>query len=392
MGADSAADARSGGAPGPAAPAPEPTAESTQEPTPDQIRDRLVQHFRRHSGACATLGSPIYAALMARAADDLAGGGPVAALLAGHDEDPVPAATALRLFGAVHRLALTGQAGALARFYPSVAGATAEPFHPARAWAAFRAVLVDRAADVRAGLATAPQTNEVGRAAALAGGLLHVRARFGLPLRLVEFGASAGLNLRVDHMRVALADGRGVGPPGSPVVLSEPWRGAMPPLEARLPVVERYGSDPHPVDPTTEDGRSRLTSFVWPDQQDRLARLRGAFALARAVPVAVRAERARDTVAGLRLVEGLATVVWHSVMWQYVGAEEKAEITAGLDDLGAGATPAAPLARLSLEPRGRRSAAGVEFVVRLRTWPGDGVRVLGTAHPHGATVVWRRPD
>ena len=352
--------------------------------------DELVEHFRRHADACAALGSPIYGALMGRAAADLEAGGPVAAVLDDHTGDPVQAATALRLFGAVHGLALAGEAPALGRFYPSVAGAAAEPFHAGRAWAAFRAVVAERAPEVRAGLATAPQTNEVGRSAALVGGLLHLRARFGLPVRLVEIGASAGLNLRADHMRIALADGRGVGPPGSPVQLHEPWRGLLPPLGEWVEVVERYGSDIDPIDPATPAGQLRLTSFVWPDQQARLARLRGAFVLARAVPATVRAERARDTVAALRLVPGTVTVLWHSVMWQYVAADERAEITAGLDALGAGATAAGPLARLSLEPRGRGTAAGVEFVVRLRTWPGQATELLGNAHPHGATVVWRR--
>lgn len=359
---------------------------------PEQIRDRLVGHLRRHAVACGSLGSAVYAALMAHAADDLAAGGPVADVFAGHDEDPVPAALALRLVGAVHRLALAGEAPALGRFYPSVAGGSVRPFDADRAWAAFRAVLVERAADVRAGLATAPQTNEVGRAAALIGGLLHVRARFPLPVRLVEIGASAGLNLRADHMRVALYGGRGVGPKGSPVVLREPWRGSMPPLSQRIEIVERLGSDLDPVDVATHEGRLRLTSFVWPDQPVRLARLRGAFELARDVPATLVAARAQATVEALRVVEGAATVIWHSVMWQYVSPAEQAAITARLEVLGETATATAPLVRLSLEPRGRGSAAGVEFVVRLRTWPGDGVRVLATAHPHGDTVVWRRLD
>jgi hypothetical protein len=360
--------------------------------SPEQVRERLVGHLRRHAIACRTLGSPIYAALMVHAADDLAADGPVAAVLAGHDEDPVPAALAMRLVGAVHRLALAGEAPALGRFYPSVAGDAVERFDAGRAWAAFRAVLVEHPAEIRAGLSMAPQTNEVGRAAALVGGLLHVRARFPLPVRLVEIGASAGLNLRADHMRVALYGGRGVGPPGSPVVLQEPWRGSMPPLGERLEIVERLGSDLDPVDVGTHEGRLRLTSFVWPDQRARLDRLRGAFALARAVPATLVAARAQATVEALSLVEGAATVVWHSVMWQYVDPTEQAAITARLEALGEAATPSAPLARLSLEPRGRGSAKGVEFVVRLRTWPGDGVRVLATAHPHGDTVVWRRLD
>jgi hypothetical protein len=110
------------------------------------------------------------------------------------------------------------------------------------------------------------------------------------------------------------------------------------------------------------------------------------------VPATLVAARAQATVEALATAEGALTVVWHSVMWQYVDAAERAAITARLEALGETATPTAPLARLSLEPRGRKSATGVEFVVRLRTWPGAGVRVLATAHPHGDTVVWRRPE
>ena len=44
---------------------------------------------------------------------------------------------------------------------------------------------------VRAWLNRPPQTNEVGRAAALLGGLRHVTAEAALPVRLVEIGASA---------------------------------------------------------------------------------------------------------------------------------------------------------------------------------------------------------
>ena len=126
-----------------------------------------------------------------------------------------------------------------------------------------------------------PQTNEVGRAAALIGGLLHLVAdNDDRPLRLVEIGASAGLNLRADRFRVELADGRSVGPAGSPVVLRDPWQGPLPPLRPRLVVVERLGCDVAPLDPATTEGRLRLTSYVWPDQLERLDRLRGALQLA----------------------------------------------------------------------------------------------------------------
>src|SRR5262249_58339704 len=98
----------------------------------------------------------------------------------------------------------------------------------ARAWAAMRQVLADRRDAVGAWLDRPPQTNEVGRAAALIGGLRHLAAEACLPVRLVEIGASAGLNLRADRFHVHGPAGRD-GDPASPVVLDGAWRGPPPP-------------------------------------------------------------------------------------------------------------------------------------------------------------------
>src|SRR5262249_31900977 len=154
----------------------------------------------------------MYEAILAFAADDYAAGGPVAEVVRGWTLDPGPAALALRLVGTVHRVALVGQAPELARVYPSGARAGTGPVGPGAAWAAFRDVLAERPEDVRAGLAWPPQTNEVGRSALLVGGLLVLRSMVDRPVRLVEIGASAGLNLRPDLVRIELPHGDGVGP------------------------------------------------------------------------------------------------------------------------------------------------------------------------------------
>ena len=54
---------------------------------------------------------------------------------------------------------------------------------------------------------------------------------------------------------------------------------------------------------------------------------------------------------------------------------------------GARATDDAPLAWLSFEVEG----GGFERrpVLRLRSWPGGGDRVLATGHPHGSAFDWR---
>ena len=60
--------------------------------------------FRVQAAACAQLGSPMYAELLAALADDIAAGGPTADVLSGHEDDPGPSGLALRLAGSVHRL------------------------------------------------------------------------------------------------------------------------------------------------------------------------------------------------------------------------------------------------------------------------------------------------
>jgi hypothetical protein len=345
----------------------------------------MVRHMRQQSGYCAQLGSPFYSALLERLADDVEAGGPAASVLAGHETDRGRSALALRLMGSVHRLVLERVAPRLALHYPSVGG----DGDPAAAWPALRDVLADHGARLRGLLDQPPQTNEVGRAAVLAGGLAHVVAWRDRPVRLVEIGASGGLNLRVDHFRVESADRLGVGPPDSPVVLRDAWTGATPPRGPAPRVVERLGCDLSPVDATSTEGRLLLTSYVWPDQSERLERLRAALEVARSVPVALERAGAGDFVRRLELAPGTTTVLWHSIMWQYLDPAEQASVDESLDRLGATAGEDRGLVRISLEPARRNPTSPREMLVRMRTWPGGEERFLGAAlTAHGLPVVW----
>jgi hypothetical protein len=345
----------------------------------------LADTFRDQARACGSLGSPMYADLLARVADDLDAGGPSAEVLRGHEDAPGPAAVALRLAGSVHRLVLERRAGALAASYPSVGGT----WEPEGAWQAFRTLLAEQPEDVRAWLDRPPQTNEVGRSAALLAGLLALTAEHGdLPVRLVEIGASGGLNLLADRFRYGTEDGRWVGPAGSPVELTGAWQGAVP-LDAPWPrVVERLGSDLRPVDVGTTEGRLALTAYVWADQVTRLERLRGALRLAAETPVPVRRAGAAEAVDALELAPGTLTVLWHSVMWQYLDADEQEQVRARLEVLGGLATAASPFAHLSLEPVRRTPDGEHEFLVVLDSRPGGGRRVLATSRGHGIPTRW----
>ncbi len=204
--------------------------------------------FRLQASACGRLGSPMYADLLARVADDIEAGGPCARVLPGHADDAGPSALALRLMGSVHRLVLERRAGALATSTrASVAPGSAEG-----GWDGVPRLRRREQPDaVREWLDRPPQTNEVGRSAALMAGLLALTDEHGTcPSGWSSSGSSAGLNLLADRFRYQTDDGRAVGPEDSPVVLDRAWSGDVP-LDAPWPrLVERVGSDVMPVDVT----------------------------------------------------------------------------------------------------------------------------------------------
>jgi hypothetical protein len=140
-----------------------------------------------------------------------------------------------------------------------------------------------------------------------------------------------------------------------------------------------------PIDLNDREQRLRLESFFWPDQVERLARLRIACECAMRAGVAIERASAGDWIARelATLSTRTTTVLFHSVMWMYVPEAERKRIRALIDEAGARATADAPLAWLSMEGHSH------EFCeIRLRTWPDKEDRLLGTCHYHGAWVEW----
>jgi hypothetical protein len=134
----------------------------------------------------------LYASLLRSAAGELNSEGAAWGVLSGFEKEDAHAALALRLMGAVHRLVLMGGLPGLALRYPSAGG----DGDARAAWPVFRKALADKQSEIRDLLPRGCQTNEVGRSAALLGGFLEVAHRTGKRLRVLEFGASAGFNLR----------------------------------------------------------------------------------------------------------------------------------------------------------------------------------------------------
>ena len=343
-------------------------------------RERAAFLLRDQAGSCAAMGSPLYARLLERAAADARAGGPVYELLEPFDAANLRAdALALRLMAAVHRLVLTGQAPRLAGHYPTAGGSAGAE----GAWDAFRDLVVGKTEELRPLVALPCQTNEVGRCAALAFGFLELRAVHGLPLRLLEVGASAGLNLRFDRYRYG-GGGASWGPPGSPVDLSGLWREAPPHLPGSLTVTERRGCDPRPIDPATAEGRLQLESSLWADQVERLTRLRAAFEVAAREPATV--DRASVATWLPRVLDrparGVTSVVYHAIVYEYFEDAVRRAFHEALERAGAAATRKAPLAWLRFEA----TPATRGYAVTLTTWPGGEERVVATALAHGTDV------
>lgn len=331
------------------------------------------------------MGSPLYSHLLARAAADCEAGGPTWEALRDHSAPGRADALALRLMAAVHRMVLEGHAELLAPFYPSVGGTGSLD----GVWAAFRATLTQDPPAVSALVARPCQTNEVGRSAALAVGFIEATRVTGLPLRLREVGASAGLNLRCDHFRIGGGGGH-LGDDDSPVDLSSHWRIAPPDAPSHLQVVDRRGCDLDPVDPSTADGRLTLTASLWADQDDRHARLRGTLALADRVPAIVdRASLDRWTRQQLAdLPRGVVTVLYHSVVLEYLDGVTRRRFVAAVTRAAARASSDRPLAWVRLEPVSHLRHHGV----LLTLWPGGRTRTLARCGAHGTGVVWLDDD
>lgn len=346
----------------------------------------LSDSFRAQARQCLP-GSPLSASLLEAMGDDLDADGPTAAVLAPYVADRPRTVPGLRMLGALHRCVLEREAPELALHYPSVGGQA-----PVReAWPAARRLLAAQPDRLRSLAGRPVQTNEVGRCAVLIGALHILRERFELPIRLFEFGASAGLNLNVDRYAYPI-DQRTLGAASSPLRLATPWRGyPQAALTGSLDIVERAGCDPFPVDAATTEGRLTLTSYVWADWIERLERLRIALAVAAEHPVTVEAASAAPWLAR-RLGwprTGSLTVVWHSVAWQYVDVAERPEIERVLRAAADRASPTAPLALLGLENVGREDRS--RFEVRLRTWPQGREELLATTVGHGVPTTWLQP-
>lgn len=342
----------------------------------------VAEALAAQSASAHHIGSPLYASLLGGLLADFEAGGITAELLDGVTDRPMHDAIPLRYLATAHRLALAGQAPTLAQYYGSCAG----NWHGEEIASVFLGVVAQHREEFRVGLRRNVQTNEVGRAPALASGFALIASRHMPELDMLEIGSSAGLLSLWDHYSYDTGESQ-LGDSTSPLHFDRSWwADRAPRLRGDVTVVNRRASDIHPIDPSTTEGRLTMLSFVWPDQAERVGRLRAALDVAARFPVSV--DRAD---AGIWLAEhldhgprtGVATVVFHSIVWQYLPIATRDRIRAALAHSGRQATSAAPLLWLRMEP-----ATSTFANLRLTTWPGGADEVLAEVGYHGADIRW----
>ena len=237
----------------------------------------------------------------------------------------------LRFLGGVHRLVLAGRRPSSRRaFRRSVATATRPP--RGRRCSPHSTPTPTRSATRSPGRRRRTRWAGRRRSSAASSSWHGTRASRSASSRSAR---ARGLNLRFDRYWYE-SDGAGYGDPVSPVRFTDLWEEGRPPFDASVKVAERRGCDRDPIDAGTEDGRLTLLSYVWPGQTQRFTMLRAALDVARDVPI--RIDRA-DIPAWLarQLDEpapGRATVVFHSIIWQYLTDDERATAEAALAAAG----------------------------------------------------------
>jgi len=331
-------------------------------PAPDRtLMTPAALHWQ--ADRCRAAGAPVAAAICDAVADDLCRPGVLA------DVFPVSVRAGdqigLRTMAVVHLLARTGRTPDVAAYLPTCGTAPnswlQDPINQASFARAVVSALAANTDELAAGLGRVPQTNEPNRSIPLRA----VLTRLHMPVRLVELGTSAGLNLRADLL------------PGDPACEAGPV-----PL-----IIERTGCDVHPIDPTTPEGCNLLHSYVWVDHVERARGLDHAIAVAARTPATVLTADAAATAASVDVHPGTATVLWHSLVWGFLPAATRTRVLNAIDAAGANAQPDAMLIHAAWEPL---DDASDRSGLTVRAWngsPHDGVAVLAATGDHHSRSV-----
>jgi hypothetical protein len=250
-------------------------------------------------------------------------------------------------------------------------------------WADFREILLAERDAVHSVMMThSTQTNEPARCATL----LPILAALPQPLALIEVGASAGLCLLPDCYGYDYGDRmiRPAYPPAEFPVFAC-LTNAPTPIPATMPeIVWRAGLDLNPLDVSDPSQSAWLENLVWPEQTDRLRRLRAAMKVAVATkPRVVKGNLLGDDLARLcgEAPIDATLVVFHSAVLAYVAERTDREAFA------ARVTSLCPFWISNESPRvfsntARPGEGAGRFLLSVNGSP------VAWTDPHGASIEW----
>lgn len=341
--------------------------------------EKVRKSFHAQASACKKLGSPFMERLCSLVAVRLDDTSEVGRTILDWSTDPTNKADALalRFSAALHFLAREGIHPPLKAAYPP------NQTDDDMLWAAIQSAMVSHSATILKVLKSPPQTNEVRRSSAIVPGLMLVASMTGKPLILSEVGASAGLNLCWDSYQFHFANTT-VGS-HSIVELRPEWSGPPPPA-ASVVIADRAGCDLNPLDASNPADCSRLLSYVWPDQYSRLERTSNALHLTGERKITIdKADAIEWLQKRLALkTTGAAHVIYHTIAWQYLSEDAKAQGEELINEAGAKATVEAPLAKLQMEADWQGEGAALT----LQIWPVGETKLIGRVDFHGAWINW----
>ena len=335
----------------------------------------VQQVFEEQAAACKSLGSPFMARLLSLIGSRIDRSTPIGRRILDWQGDLGPASQSvpLRLAGALHALVLQGHEALASSYQPHLVS-------DHQLWDAINGAFLDHADEINTILDSPPQTNEVRRSAVLLAAASEVSGMFGLPFSIYELGSSAGLNLMFDQFGLAAGD-QVIGAK-DPKILFTPDLPSATPVNNPVHITNRSGCDIAPINLTDPNAKLRLLSYIWPDQADRMAMTKVAIQNQNAKVLNMGAFEYLKT--NLALKNGEVQFVFHTIAWQYFPSEEQERCKLLLEEIGSDATADCPLAWFSMENNGE--GRGAEL--RLRAWPGNINRVLGTADFHGRWIDW----
>lgn len=230
------------------------------------------------------------------------------------------------------------------------------------------------------------QTNEPRRCAAILIALGLIAERIEGPIALLELGASAGLCLYPDRYSYRYGDGEELHPETGPSAVQLDTEVVGPvPIPTRLPeIVWRAGIDLRPLDVANPEDVRWLETLVWPEQTERLERIRAAVDIVRHDPPVLVRGNAIDELDALAAAApaNVTLVVITSAMLVYLPYPERMQLIEAIRETGGHG--------ISLDATGVRPKMDAQYphpVPGRFTLSLDGVP-LADVGPHGQFIDW----